>query len=76
MHMLIAYVKDVQADENCTYRAIADLLGFGEIGWSQVRHDLLGESNDYPHLYEGVYESFKCVDEIRHSLSHFEVATP
>ena len=51
--------EDVQADENFGYRAIVYMLGFGEIGWSQVRRDLLEELNVYPHLYEGVYESFE-----------------
>ena len=74
MRMWIANVKDAQADKNCRYRVIADLLGFGENGWSQLRRDLLGELNVYPHLYEGIYDSFERVKDIRLSLS-LECAT-
>ena len=62
----------MQTDGNCGYRAVASLLDFDEAGWTQVRHDLFGELNCYPHLYEGVYESCQCVEEIRYSLSHFD----
>ena len=39
----IQHIKDVKADGNCGFRAIADLLGFGEDGWLHVRKDLLLE---------------------------------
>ena len=39
----IQHIKDVKADGNCGFRAIADLLEFGEDGWLRVRKDLLLE---------------------------------
>jgi len=50
MHLWIVHVKDVHADDNCGYRAVASLLNFGETGWTQVRRDLLEELNNYPCL--------------------------
>ena len=55
MRSWIVHVKDVQANENCGYRAIAEMLDFDEQGWSRVRRNLLVELNAYPHLYEGIY---------------------
>ena len=72
----IIHVKDVQADENYGYRAIANLLGFEEDGWAQIRRDMLQEINAYAHLYLGVYRSAECVKEIRQSLNHFEGGAP
>lgn len=73
MHSWIVRVKDVQVDGNCGYRAVASLLDFGEAGWSQVRHDLLGELNAYPYLYEVYMEVISAWR--RYSLSHFDGTT-
>ena len=62
----------MHANDNCGYRAAASLLDFDETGWTQVRRDLLEELNNYPYLYEGVYESCERVEEIRYSLSQFD----
>ena len=72
MRPFIIHVKDVQADENCGFRAIADLLGIGEDRSAQVRRDLLKETHVYAQLYESVYNRVERVEEIRHSLNHFE----
>ncbi|XP_060969857.1 uncharacterized protein LOC133037065 [Cannabis sativa] len=32
----ICFVKDVESDGNCGFRAIADLMGMGEDGWMQM----------------------------------------
>ena len=65
-------MKDVQADRNCGFREIADMLGFSLDGWPQVRRDLLSETHVYTQLYESVYGSAYCLEEIRQSLNHFE----
>ena len=52
------------------------MLNFEEDGWTQLRRDLLKEMNVYVQLYESVYDSAECVDEIRHMLNHFEGGTP
>ena len=66
----------MQADANCGHRAVASLLDFGEAGWTQVRRDLFGELNCYPHLCEGIYENCQRVEKIRNSLSHFDGIAP
>jgi len=76
MRPFIIHVKDVQADENYRFRALADMLGFGEDRWAQIRRDMLQEINAYPHLYLGVYGTAERVEEIRQSLIHFERGTP
>ena len=54
MRSFIIHIKDVQTAGNCGYRAVADLLGFGEDGWAQIRRAMLQEINSYAHLYLGV----------------------
>ena len=61
MHPFIIHVKDVQADENCEFRAVADMLDFGEDECAQIRCDMLQEINAYAHLYLGLYESVEHV---------------
>ena len=56
MRPFIIHVKDVQADENCGFRAVAVMLDFGENRWAQIRHDMLQEINAYAQLYLGVYD--------------------
>ena len=72
MRPFIIHMKDVQADGNCGLRAIADMLSFDEDGLAQVRCDLLKKMHVYAQLYESVYDSAECLEEIRHSLNHFE----
>ena len=72
---MIIRVKEVQADENCGFRAIANMLGFGKDRWTQARRDLLKEMYVYTQLYESVCGSAEHVEEIRHSLNHFEGRT-
>ncbi|KAH9753465.1 protein FAR1-RELATED SEQUENCE [Citrus sinensis] len=67
----IHHIKDVVADGNCGFRAIADLIGLGEDGWVQVRKDLLNEL--YSHLddYGKLYGPER-VNELIHILSYYE----
>ena len=53
----IKYVKDVAADGNCGFRAIAGLIGFGEKGWLQVRKDLLKELHAHSDHYKKFFGS-------------------
>jgi len=55
MRSFIIHVKDVQAHGNCRFRAVTDMLSFGEDRWAQIRHDMLQEINAYARLYLGVY---------------------
>ncbi|XP_038678460.1 probable inactive protein kinase At3g63330 [Tripterygium wilfordii] len=51
------FVKDVKADGNCGFRAIAGLLGFGEDAWINVRQNLIDELRtfwaEYVELFGG-----------------------
>ncbi|KAJ4715736.1 FAR1-related sequence [Melia azedarach] len=71
----IHHIKDVVADGNCGFRAVADLMGFGEDGWLQVRKDLLNELNsnlEYYSLLYGTGETDERVKELIHALTYFE----
>ncbi|XP_028075130.1 protein FAR1-RELATED SEQUENCE 3-like [Camellia sinensis] len=49
----IRHIKDVQADGNCGFRAIAGLIGLGEDDWQQVRRNLLTELHSNVYLQPG-----------------------
>ena len=72
----ISLVKDVIADGNCGFRAIADLLGMCDDGWIQVRKDLLKEL--YYHLdhYSQLFGYAERIEELTHALSFFEDCPP
>jgi len=57
IHYFIDNIVDVEADGNCGYRSVADLLGMDEDSWSLVRTHLLIElgkfSEDYIKLFGG-----------------------
>ncbi|KAH1249793.1 hypothetical protein GmHk_05G013080 [Glycine max] len=57
IHDFIDNIVDVEADGNCGYWSVADLLGMGEDSWSLVRTHLLIElgkfSEDYIKLFGG-----------------------
>ena len=72
MRPFIIHVKDMQADENYGFQAVADRLSFGEDRWAQFRRDMLQEITAYAHLYLDIYETAEHVKEIRQSLIHFE----
>ena len=72
MRPFITHMKDVQVGRNCGFRAIADMLGFGEDRWPQMRRDLLSEMHLYAQLYRSVYGSAQRLEEITQSLNHFE----
>ncbi|KAJ4715731.1 MYB transcription factor [Melia azedarach] len=68
----IDQIKDVKHDGNCGFRAIADLMGFGERKWLQVRKDLLNELKENSQHYSLLYGSDKRVKELIHTLSYFK----
>lgn len=45
IHPFIQYIRDVAADRNYGFKAIATLLGMGDNSWAQVQADLLQELN-------------------------------
>ncbi|KAH9685250.1 Endonuclease [Citrus sinensis] len=68
----IHHIKDVAPDGNCGFRAIADLMGFGENGWLQVRKDLLNELHLNMEHYSHLYGTYERVNELIHAISYFE----
>ncbi|XP_028112213.1 uncharacterized protein LOC114310439 [Camellia sinensis] len=55
----IKFVKDVTADGNCGFRAIAASIGHTEDDWAQVRRDLLGELRTHKEEYITLYGSYE-----------------
>ncbi|XP_028060354.1 uncharacterized protein LOC114263967 [Camellia sinensis] len=68
----IKFVKDVAADGNCGFRAIAASIGHTEDDWAQVRHDLLGELHTHKEEYITLYGSYERFEELTSILSYFE----
>ncbi|XP_028071173.1 uncharacterized protein LOC114273561 [Camellia sinensis] len=68
----IRLIKDVDADGNCGFRAIAGLIGFTEAEWGQVRRDLLQELHTHIDHYTHLYGSHDRIEELTHILSYFE----
>ncbi|XXG82503.1 hypothetical protein AAC387_Pa10g0435 [Persea americana] len=65
-------VKDVAADGNCGFRAIAGLLDMSNDSWMQVRIDLSNELQRYQNYYALVYGGEERVGELYYTLSYFE----
>lgn len=68
----IDHIKDVKHDGNCGFRAIGDLMGFGETKWLQIRKDLLNELKQNSQQYSLLYGSDKRVKELIYTLSYFK----
>ncbi|XP_028083552.1 uncharacterized protein LOC114284804 [Camellia sinensis] len=68
----IRHIKDVQADGNCGFRAIARLIGLGEDDWQQVRRNLLIELHSNVVHYVQLFGTQERVDELNSILSYFE----
>ncbi|XP_028054208.1 uncharacterized protein LOC114258456 [Camellia sinensis] len=68
----IKFVKDVAADGNCGFRAIAASIGHTEDDWAQVRRDLLGELHTHKEEYITLYGSYERFEELTSILSYFE----
>ncbi|XXG82350.1 hypothetical protein AAC387_Pa10g0321 [Persea americana] len=66
----IHHVKDVNADSNCGFRAIARLMGLGEDSWQQVRKDLSRELVTHAKHYRQLHGSQQRVDELLHIISY------
>ena len=65
----IRHVKDVSADGNCGFRAIAGLVGLTEDGWRQVRKDLLQKLLTHVDNYKQLYGVENRVEELNDTLS-------
>ncbi|XP_028102684.1 uncharacterized protein LOC114301927 [Camellia sinensis] len=68
----IKFIKDVVADGNCGFRAIAASIGHTEDDWAQVRRDLLGELHTHKEEYITLYGSYERFEELTSILSYFE----
>ncbi|XXG53730.1 hypothetical protein AAC387_Pa03g1784 [Persea americana] len=66
----IHHVKDVNADGNCGFRAVAWLMELGEDSWQQVRKDLSKELVTHAEHYRQLYGSHQRVDELLHIISY------
>ncbi|XP_028051977.1 PKS-NRPS hybrid synthetase CHGG_01239-like [Camellia sinensis] len=66
------FVKDVAADGNCGFKAIAASIGHTEDDWAQVRRDLLGELHTHKEEYITLYGSYERFEELTSILSYFE----
>ncbi|KAH7865780.1 hypothetical protein Vadar_011112 [Vaccinium darrowii] len=73
MRMYISGVKDVEADRNCDFRAIAALTGYDENDWKAIRQIMLLELTSYASLYEKVSGGKERLDELRHRLDYFGI---
>ena len=68
--------KNVDGDGHCGFRAIADLLDFGEEAWSRVRRDLMAELDEYTEMYEKVFVESGHVGAAMKVLDWFEDHAP
>ncbi|XP_024039451.1 uncharacterized protein LOC112098079 [Citrus clementina] len=68
----ICGVRDVVADGNCGFQAVADLIGIGEDNWAQVRKVLVVELQSHFNDYKRVFEYAGRAEEVLHSLLYFE----
>ena len=72
MRPYIQLIKDVPADGNCGYRAVASLMGFGIDGWKQVRKDMLNELISNRPLYDWMFCEIGHYKELLNILDYFE----
>ena len=68
IHDFIDNIVDVQADRNCGYRLVSDLLGMGADSWSLVRTYLLIELDKFSEDYIKLFGSTNKFKELRMSL--------
>ncbi|XP_028108051.1 PKS-NRPS hybrid synthetase CHGG_01239-like [Camellia sinensis] len=67
----IKFIKDVVADGNCGFRAIAASIGHTKDDWApQVRRDLLGELHTHKEEYIILYGSYERFEELTSILSY------
>lgn len=74
MRPYIQLIKDVPADGNCGYRAIASLVGYGVDGWKQVRKDMLNELISHRPLYDWLFCEVGRYKELVNIIDYFEDA--
>ena len=68
----IRHVKDVSADGNYGFRAIAGFVSLTEDGWRQVRKDLLQELLAHVDNYKQLYGVENRVEELIDTLSYYD----
>lgn len=69
-------ILDVKADGHCGFRAVANLLGFGEDSWLKVREDLIAELCEHRKYYVDFYGSTGLVATLLESLSCTTIPAP
>ena len=67
----IRHVKDLAADGNCGFKAIAGLVGLIEDEWIQVKRDLLQELLAHVYHYKQLYQVENRVEELIQTSSHY-----
>ncbi|KAH7850505.1 hypothetical protein Vadar_034038 [Vaccinium darrowii] len=71
MRNYITRVKDVEADGNCGFRAIACFTGHDENDWESIREIMIKELTTYSSLYEKVLGEKGRIEELHHRLDYF-----
>ncbi|KAL8152758.1 hypothetical protein V2J09_010518 [Rumex salicifolius] len=64
MFAFITKVTDVAADGHCGYRALAELLGWGQTQWKKVRIELAGEMLRNKELYGAIQPQTTSINEL------------
>lgn len=72
----ISAIIDVLPDGHCGFRAIANIMGFGEDSWSRVRYDLLYELRQNIALYDKIFLEHGRVAKVEDKLNYFENLAP
>ena len=72
----ILQVRDVTADGNCDFRAIAGLMGLGEDLWPQVRTGLSKELVTHVEYYKQLYGSQQRVKELLYIILYQGACPP
>ncbi|GJY04913.1 FAR-RED impaired response 1-like protein [Tanacetum coccineum] len=71
LHTYIEEVRDVRADGNCGFRAVAVGLKLHENEWPTIRYDLMEELRIYYDQYVFMFGAKEC-DDVKKRLNFFE----
>ncbi|GJT52429.1 FAR-RED impaired response 1-like protein [Tanacetum coccineum] len=71
LHPYIEEVRDVRADGNCGFRAVAVGLKLHENEWTTIRYDLMEELRIYYDQYIIMFDAKEC-DDVKKRLNFFE----
>ncbi|GKE29146.1 FAR-RED impaired response 1-like protein [Tanacetum coccineum] len=71
LHPYIEEVRDIRADGNCGFRAVAVGLKLHENEWPTIRYDLMEELRIYYDQYVVMFDTKEC-DDVKKRLNFFE----